>query len=308
MSKSDPLASTSSPRDPDGNALMAAQVWMEAARPRTLAASVAPVVVGTAAAGRIIPWRALAALVVALAVQVGVNFANDYFDGIKGIDSPARIGPRRAVASGMVSAAAMRIAMSIAFGIAAIAGGMLAAAAGWELLLVGAASIVAALAYSGGPRPYASSGLGEVFVFCFFGLVATVGSSYVQIEHIEPVSVAAAVPVGLLATAILIVNNLRDIDTDDAAGKRTLAVRMGRARTKDLFAGCILGAFFALVPIAAVDHSPWPLLAIASVWLALSPLRGVLSDTGVALIRSLVATARLHLAFSLLLGIGLWIS
>jgi len=158
-------------------------VWVEAARPPTLPAAIAPVLVGTAAASRLVLWRFAAALVVALGVQVAVNYANDYFDGVRGGDTPQRVGPRRAVASGLVAPARMRAAIAVALGVAAVAGSALSAAVGWELLGVGLACFVAALAYSGGPRPYASSGLGELFVFVFFGLVATVGSAYVHDER-----------------------------------------------------------------------------------------------------------------------------
>src|SRR5690606_18062316 len=163
----------------------------------------------------------------ALALQVGVNYANDYFDGVAGVDTGARVGPRRAVASGQVPAGHMRNAMVLALGVAALSGLGLAVLAGWELLIVGALALVAAVAYSGGPRPYASAGLGELFVFVFFGLVATVGSTYVQDGTLTALPVLASLPMGALATALLVVNNLRDIPTDRTVGKRTLAVRIG---------------------------------------------------------------------------------
>ena len=280
--------------------------YVEAARPRTLSAALAPVLVGTAAAERVVWWRAVAALVVALAVQVAVNYANDYFDGVRGVDTAERTGPRRAVAAGLIAPGAMRRAVVVALGVAAAAGAALAAAAGWELLVVGVVAFLAALGYSGGPRPYASIGLGEVVVFTFFGLVATVGSQYVHDERIAPTAVAAAVPVGLLAVAILMANNLRDIPTDAAAGKRTLAVRLGDARTRQLFTWVLLLAFVLVGLVGMAAQSWWPLLA----WLAL-PLVGKpvnLVDhgaVGAELVDVLVGVARTQSVFAVLLGAGL---
>ncbi|HYN98387.1 MAG TPA: 1,4-dihydroxy-2-naphthoate octaprenyltransferase, partial [Actinomycetota bacterium] len=188
--------------------------WVEAARPRTLVAGIVPVLVGTAAAGRLSPPRFVGSLIVAVFMQIGVNFANDYFDAVKGVDTHERLGPRRLTSSGLIPADAMRNAMVAAFVVAVAAGLGLSAAAGWELTAVGAVSVVAALGYSGGPYPYGSRGLGEVFVFIFFGVVATVGSAYVQIEEISWLALWASVPVGFLASAILVANNLRDIPTD----------------------------------------------------------------------------------------------
>lgn len=228
------------------------RIWVEAARPRTLSAAVVPVLVGTATGGAFLPWRFAGALTVALALQVAVNYANDYFDGVRGVDTPDRVGPRRATASGLVKPGQMKTAIAVALGIAACAGLGLTFAVGPELLLIGFASIVAALAYSGGPRPYASAGLGEVFVFTFFGPVATIGTAYVQAETIPALTVVTSIPIGLLATAILVVNNMRDIETDVVAGKRTLAVRLGPRGTRHLYAGLIAGATLSLVPIALV--------------------------------------------------------
>ncbi|MCU0266007.1 MAG: 1,4-dihydroxy-2-naphthoate polyprenyltransferase, partial [Actinomycetia bacterium] len=219
--------------------------WVHGARPRTLPAAVAPVAVGTGAAaagGGAVWWKALLALTVALALQVGANYANDYSDGIRGTDAE-RVGPIRLVGTGTATPAAVRAAAVVAFAVAAAAGLVLAATSGWWLVLVGAAAIVAAWLYTGGPRPYGYAGLGEAFVFVFFGLVAVVGTTYVQIGRITALAVAAAVPMGLLACAVLVVNNLRDIPTDDAAGKRTLAVRLGDAATRRLFVLLVLVPF-----------------------------------------------------------------
>jgi 1,4-dihydroxy-2-naphthoate octaprenyltransferase len=281
-------------------------VWVEAARPRTLSAAIAPVLVGTAAAERFVAWRFLAALVVALAVQVAVNYANDYFDGVRGVDTAARAGPRRAVAAGIVSPAQMRRATFAALGVAAIAGLALAAATSWWLVAVGLACFAAAIGYSGGPRPYASAGLGELFVFVFFGLVATVGSAYVQDERIVSPAVIAAIPVGLLAVAILVANNLRDIPTDREAGKRTLAVRLGERRTRLLFAVLIINAIISGAALVAATGSLWPALFVLAVPMAAPPLRAVLSGArGSDLIPALAGTARLQLSFGVLLALGL---
>ncbi|MGH8887381.1 MAG: 1,4-dihydroxy-2-naphthoate polyprenyltransferase [Egibacteraceae bacterium] len=286
---------------------MTAGVWVEAARPRTLPAALAPVLVGTAAAAqRLSAWRFVAALVVALALQVGVNYANDYYDGVRGIDTAERVGPRRAVAAGLVAPVRMRVAMLAAFAVAGVAGLALAAAVGWELLVVGLACLAAAVGYSGGPRPYASAGLGELFVFVCFGLVATIGSAYVQAERIRPVAVAAAVPIGLLITAILVTNNARDIATDAVAGKRTLAVRLGRRRTGLLYTALVAGAFASLSVVALLARSPAPLLALAALPAAVRPCRLLASPVeGAPLLPALAGTARLVLVFGLLLAGGL---
>jgi 1,4-dihydroxy-2-naphthoate polyprenyltransferase len=281
-------------------------VWLEAARPRTLPAAAAPVLVGTAAAEGFVAWRFLAAFVVGIAVQVGVNFANDYFDGVAGVDTPDRVGPRRAVASGLVAPPAMRRAMVVAFAVAAVAGTALAAAVSWWLLGVGLLAFVAALGYSGGPRPYASAALGEVFVFVFFGLVATIGSAFVQDAAVPAAAVAAALPMGFLATAILVVNNLRDIPTDERAGKHTLAVRLGDRRTRRLYLGLLVLAFAGLGPVALAAGSPLPLLAVAALAPAVPPARAVAGGAdGTALIPVLAATGLVQLTFGLLLAAGL---
>jgi 1,4-dihydroxy-2-naphthoate polyprenyltransferase len=284
-------------------------VWVEAARPRTLPASLTPVIVGTAAAERFVAWRAVCALIVSLSLQIAVNYANDLFDARSGVDTHERVGPRRAVAAGLVTSRTMSFAVAAALGVAALSGVALAAAAGWELLVVGLAALVATLAYSGGRRPYASAGLGEVMVFLFFGVVATAGSAYVQDETLRSVPVLASVPMGALAAAILIANNLRDIDTDAAAGKRTVAVRLGRARTVVLYRSAVALAFASLAPIAFVSDSAWPLLAGAAAVAAAPAWRAVRSDSQPPmLIAALGATARLQLVFGCLLAAGLWIS
>ena len=281
--------------------------WVAGARPRTLPAAVVPVAVGTACAyadphGGAIAWRAAAALVVALALQVATNYANDYSDGIRGTDD-ARVGPVRLVASGLAPAPAVRRAAVLAFAVAAAAGLALTAAVGPQLLVVGAASIAAGWLYTGGPRPYGYAGLGEVFVFVFFGTVATIGTAYVQTGHILRLDVAASVPVGLLAVSLLVVNNLRDIPGDTAAGKRTLAVRLGDARTRVLYCGCLAAAFLALGP-AAVER-PGVLLALVALPVAAPPVAKVAQGAaGRSLVAVLGETGRLQLAFGLLLTVG----
>lgn len=280
------------------------QLWAEGARPRTLSAAVVPVLVGTAASDSFIAWRFACALAVALALQIAVNYANDLSDGVRGIDA-ARAGPRRLVAAGSVSPSQMRRAVGLALAVAVVAGAPLVLAVGPELIAVGAASIVAAIGYSGGPRPYSALALGEVFVFGFFGLVATAGSAYVQVDHIVSAAVAAAVPVGFVATAILVVNNLRDLESDANTGKTTLAVRLGPDRTRRLFAALLVAAFAAVPVVALVERDVAPLAALASAPAAVSPLRTVRTGSGARLIPALGATARLHLAFGLLLAAGL---
>ena len=300
-------ASTSSRNDPEP--AVRARVWVEAARPKTLSAAVSPVLVGTAAAENFVAWRALAALVVALALQVAVNFANDLFDAARGVDTLDRSGPRRAVAAGLITPTAMKVAIAVALGIAAIAGLSLVVAVGSELLLVGALCVAAALLYSGGPRPYGSYGLGEVAVFVFFGLIATAGSAYVHDETLTQTAYVAAIPIGLLAVAILVANNLRDVDTDAAAGKRTLAVRLGPSRTRLLYQVLVVFAFLATGVVAGVDGSFLPLLALVAVPFAVRPVDLVLhSASGPELIDALAATARLELIYAALLAVGLWAS
>ena len=288
---------------------MPANAWVEGARPKTLPAAIVPVLVGTAVAysqADVIWWRAVAALVVALAIQVGTNYANDYSDGIRGTDD-ARVGPLRLVASGIKPATAVKRAAFVAFGVAAVAGLALAAAVSWWLLAVGAASFLAGWFYTGGPRPYGYAGLGEVFVFVFFGIVATVGSAYVHAEAVTLLALGSSVPVGALATALLVVNNLRDIPTDAVAGKRTLAVRLGDGPTRALYLGLIGAAFLAL-PVLAIRR-PFALLAVLALGLAVRPMRAIASGaTGSALIPVLGDTGRLQLGFGALLALGMAIS
>lgn len=282
--------------------------WVEAARPRTLSAGVAPVLVGTAASNEFIPWRFAAALVVGLSIQIGVNYANDLFDAQRGVDTDARLGPRRAVASGLVSPQRMKVALGVTIAIAAIAGLALALATTLWLLVVGLACFAALLAYSGGPRPYASAGLGEVFVFVFFGLVATIGSAYVQDERLPAIAVAAAVPVGLLAVAILVVNNLRDIPTDSIAGKNTLAVRLGEHRTRRLFAVLSIATLVTVFLTSVVAESLWPLLGLLCS-LPLERARKIVDrERASELIPALGATSAAQIVLGAGLAVGLWIS
>jgi 1,4-dihydroxy-2-naphthoate octaprenyltransferase len=273
---------------------------------RTLPAAVVPVLVGTAvgsAEGSVVWWRAVAALVASLAIQVGTNYANDYHDGIRGTDDQ-RVGPVRLVAGGLASPVAVRSAAFVSFAVAAVAGLALAAAVSWWLVVVGVACFAAGWLYTGGSRPYGYAGYGELFVFLFFGVVATTGSAYVQLERITGLAVLASIPVGLLATALLVVNNLRDIPTDAVTGKRTLAVRIGARLTRSLYAACVAGALVLVVPIAV--SRPWALLALLAGVLAVDPVRRVLAgEEGRGLVTVLQETGRLQLAYGVLLAIGL---
>jgi 1,4-dihydroxy-2-naphthoate octaprenyltransferase len=252
----------------------------------------------------------VAALVVALAVQVGTNYANDYSDGKRGADAPgARVGPVRLVGSGLAPAAAVRRAALVSFAVAGVAGLALAIAVDLRLLLVGAAAFAAGWFYTGGPRPYGYLGLGEVFVFVFFGVVATAGSAYVQTEAVTALAVGASVPVGLLATALLVANNLRDIPSDAAVGKRTLAVRLGDRATRGLYVGLLAGAAAGIVAVGLLGSRPWALLGLLAGPLAVRPVRAVAAGTtGPALIPVLVDTGRLQLAAGLLFALGLALS
>jgi 1,4-dihydroxy-2-naphthoate octaprenyltransferase len=279
---------------------------VQGARPRTLPAAVVPVAVGTAVAhaqGHVVWWRAATALVVALALQVGVNYANDYSDGVRGTDA-GRVGPVRLVASGLASPAAVRRAAMVALGVAGAAGLALTVAVGPQLLVVGAAAIAAAWFYTGGPRPYGYAGLGELFVFVFFGLVAGAGTAYVQLDRLTALAVVASVPVGLLAVALLVVNNLRDVDGDAVAGKRTLAVRLGASTTRRLYVACVV-APLALAG-AVATWRPWALLALAAAPAAFPVVRRVARGAvGRELVEVLGGTGRLQLVYGALLVVGL---
>lgn len=282
--------------------------WVLGARPRTLPAAVVPVLVGTAAAvgvpdTDVVAWRAVAALTVALAIQVATNYTNDFADGARGTDDQ-RVGPVRLVGSGLATAREVKLAALAAGGVATVAGLALVAAVGPELLVVGACSFAAGYFYTGGPKPYGYLGLGELFVFVFFGLVATAGSAYVQLERVSSLSVAAAIPVGLLATALLVINNLRDIPTDVVAGKVTLAVRLGDRDTRSLYATLLIGAFVTATAVALVRSGA--LAALLAVPLAVPPVRAVLSGaTGPRLVPVLGATGKVQLAVGVLLAAGL---
>jgi 1,4-dihydroxy-2-naphthoate octaprenyltransferase len=295
----------------DSRAPSGLRVWLLAARPRTLPVAVAPVLVGTAiafAADVARPLPAAAALLGALLLQIGANFANDLFDAEKGADGDDRLGPPRALQLGLVSPQRMRFAIACTFAAATAVGAYLVFVGGWPIVAIGVASIAAALAYTGGPFAFGYRGLGDIAVFVFFGPVAVAGSYYVQALSVSWPVFWASLPVGALATAILVVNNLRDIDTDARVGKRTLAVRIGARATRIEYAGLLVFAF-ALVP----DF--W-LLGVASAWVML-PLVALPSALGLArriaitsdgpiLNQALADTARLTLAFSLLFAIG-WV-
>ena len=282
--------------------------WVLGARPRTLPAAVVPVLVGTATAagGGVHWWRAGVAMVVALAIQVTTNYLNDYSDGVRGTDD-VRVGPVRLVASRLATPAEVKRAALLAAVVAAVAGLTLVPAVGPEVVVIGALSLAAGYFYTGGPMPYGYLGLGEVFVFLFFGVVATAGSSYIQLDEVTLLALAASVPVGFLATALLVANNLRDIRTDGAAGKRTLAVRLGEPATRALYSGLVVGAFLVL-PVLALRR-PLALLALLAIPLAARPVRLVSSAaSGRNLVPALADTGRLSLGFGVLLASGLALS
>jgi 1,4-dihydroxy-2-naphthoate octaprenyltransferase len=281
------------------------------ARPRTLPAAVVPVAVGAGVAvgsgesfaDGVVWWRIVGALAVSLLLQVGVNYANDYSDGVRGTDD-VRVGPMRLVATGTASARSVKRAALLTFLLAALIGVALAASTSWWLIAVGALAILAAWGYTGGPKPYGYLGLGELFVFVFFGLVATVGTTYLAIEHIPWVTWIAASGVGFLACALLVVNNLRDIPTDREVGKRTLAVRLGDAGTRHVYVALVLGAFM-IVALAAGTRN-WSLLALGALPIGLGPITELREGaTGPALIPVLGATARTQLVYGALFAVGL---
>jgi 1,4-dihydroxy-2-naphthoate octaprenyltransferase len=291
-----------------GAAPTALATWIAAARLRTLPAAVVPVIVGTAcaaASGRVAWGPALAALGGALAIQIGTNFANDVFDAERGADGPDRIGPVRAVSAGLITARAMKRAMIAAFGVATLLGAYLAVVAGWPVVAIGVASIVSGIAYTGGPWPLGYHGLGDLFVLVFFGFVAVCGTAFVQLGGVPCLAIAAAAPVGALATAILVVNNVRDRATDVRAGKRTLAVRFGRRAALAEYAALLALAY--AVPLGlALTGRPWAGLPLASAPLALVRLRAVVAATdGPAFNHCLAATAQLLLLHGGLFAAGL---
>jgi 1,4-dihydroxy-2-naphthoate octaprenyltransferase len=285
-----------------------------AARPRTLPAAIAPVLVGTATAVEAVEdirWGAfVAALIGSIFIQIGTNLANDYSDAKRGADTEDRLGPVRVTSSGLIAPRRVLHATWLAFGVAVVAGIYLAAVAGPVIIAVGAASIAAGVLYTGGPRPYGYAGMGELFVFLFFGLVAVNGSYFVQLEELDWLPFLLSIPIGFLSTAILVVNNVRDIETDRRAGKRTLAVRLERKRTRRLYAALVVGAFAGL-PIALLlaDGPAWALLGLAAAPLALTPARAVGTRTdGPSLNAALAGTGALLAAFSLLVAAGLLIA
>jgi 1,4-dihydroxy-2-naphthoate octaprenyltransferase len=283
-----------------------------AARPRTLPAAVAPVLVGTALAGGEDEFRPLAfcaALVGSIFIQIGTNLSNDYSDARRGADTEERLGPVRVTAGGLVPPRKVLVATWLAFAIAVAAGAYLIALVGWELLAIGAASILAGVLYTGGPRPYGYEGLGELFVFLFFGVVAVTGSYYVQTEELTWLSLGLSIPVGLLAAAILVVNNIRDVDTDRRAGKRTLAVRIGRDRARRLFATVVTLPFAIVVVLAVVEGRPELLVALLAAPLLPPLVRTVSSRTdGPSLNLALARCGALLAVFSVLLSAGLLVS
>ena len=291
--------------------------WIAGARPRTLPAALVPVLVGTAAAAGmngdtnalkgLVIWRFAAALVVSLALQIGVNYSNDYSDGISGTDAD-RVGPMWLTGSGRKTPSAVKRAAFASFGVAAVAGLGLAAATSWWLIAVGLLAIAAAWFYTGGPRPYGYAGLGEVFVFVFFGIVATTGSAFVQIERVTPLTLLVSIPVGLFATALLVVNNLRDIPGDTEAGKRTLAVRLGDKRTRIFYIVLVVLPFFTVPFLCGLSQRPAGAFSMFAVLLARKPVQRVIEGArGPALIPVLGATGKVQLAFGVLISVGLFI-
>ncbi|MGL5864451.1 MAG: 1,4-dihydroxy-2-naphthoate polyprenyltransferase [Dermatophilaceae bacterium] len=280
--------------------------WVQGARPRTLPAAVAPVLIGTAAAGRSSDADAvlaLLALFVALALQVGVNYANDYSDGVRGTDE-ARVGPVRLVGQRLARPRQVLLAAVCAFGAAGLAGlALVALAQAWLMLPVGALAVVAGWRYTGGSNPYGYRGLGEVYVFVFFGLVATLGTEYTQARAVSWFGLAAAVGVGSIATAILVANNLRDIPTDAQHGKRTLAVRLGDAGTRWLYQGLVGTSVAALLVMGAIEHVAWVgALALPLAWRGLRVVQA--GTTGSALVPVLAATGGYEIGYAAFIALG----
>jgi 1,4-dihydroxy-2-naphthoate octaprenyltransferase len=291
------------------------RIWLMAARPRTLPAAIAPVLVGTAAAvqwvGHLPRWGAfIAALIGSIFIQIGTNLANDYSDARRGADTADRLGPVRVTSAGLVTPQRVLTATWIAFAVAVVCGIYLATVAGLVILLIGAVSIAAGVLYTGGPRPYGYAGLGEVFVFLFFGLVAVNGSYYVQVESLDVLPLGLSIAVGFLATAILVVNNVRDLETDRRAGKMTSAVRMGRESAVSLYRLLMIGAFLLLpISLAGGEASALPLIGLLAAPLAIKPTRILATHTdGPALNGVLAATGGVLAVFSVLVSLGLLIS
>lgn len=297
----------------DGHVIPRWRAWSIGARPKTLPAAVAPVFVGTAAAyvdGGFVLLPALAALMAALLIQIGTNLANDYFDHLKDIDSAERKGPTRVAQSGLIPMGHLKIGIILVFALTALIGVYLISVGGPVILAVGIASLLAALAYSGGPYPLSSNGLGDLFAFLFFGPVAVVGTCYVQTLRLSPLALAAAIPIGALTTAILIVNNYRDIDTDARAGKRSLAVIIGPAATRMEYIAMLALAYVTPIVLWLAGRlSAWMLLPWLSLPLAIQLTRTLYRTTeGSDLNKALAGTARLDLVFGLLLTVGLLLS
>jgi 1,4-dihydroxy-2-naphthoate polyprenyltransferase len=298
---------------PNPKASSAVHIWLMAARPRTLPAAVAPVLVGTSlalGAGHFRVLAFVAALLGAVFIQVGTNLSNDYSDARRGADTEDRLGPVRVTAGGLVPPGRVLFATYVTFGLAVLCGAYLVAVAGWELIAVGAVSILAGVLYTGGPRPYGYEGLGELFVFLFFGIVAVSGSYFVQVRELPWEAYACAVPVGLLASAILVVNNVRDLETDRRAGKRTLAVRLGRTRTRGLYTAMVAGAFLlAPLPWLLGSMTAWLLLPWCAIPLAIPLVKIVRTRVdGPTLNGALAKTGALQLVFCLLFSAGILLS
>lgn len=285
------------------------KIWVLASRPRTLPAAIAPVLVGMAlaAAHGLFAWApALAAMLGACFIQIGTNFANDYFDFKSGADTAERLGPLRVTQAGLVTPAQIKAATAIAFGLATLCGLYLTWVGGWPIVVIGLLSILCGIAYTGGPFPLGYNGLGDLFVFVFFGLVAVGGTYYVQALSLSPVALAVAVPVGLLSTAIIVVNNLRDVDTDVVAGKRTLAVLFGRTFARKEYLVLLILAYLTPLALIALGHLSWgAALTLLSLPMAVGLVRKVHTVQGPALNAVLGGTGKLLLVFSLLLSVGI---
>jgi 1,4-dihydroxy-2-naphthoate octaprenyltransferase len=289
------------------------RIWVMAARPKTLPLGVAPVLVGTALAGYLHifhPLRFIAALLGSVFIQIGANLSNDYSDAHRGADTEDRLGPVRVTAGGLVPPRQVLIATYVTFGLAVLCGVYLIAVAGWQLLLIGVASIIAGVLYTGGPRPYGYEGLGEVFVFLFFGIAAVAGSYFAQVRDFSWESLVLSAPIGLIAAAVLVVNNTRDIDTDRRANKRTLAVRLGRERSRRIYATMVLIAYpIVLIPWVFGPLKAWLLLPFLTLPIAAGVIRIVASHSdGPSLNRALAKTGQLQLLFCVLLSAALLLS